>query len=356
MLDQQVIDAMMPIYSDNYAIVDNKNAQQLQAKEAIDEAYEKIRASIHARSDDKFATFTSSDEAHIRLLLEIYMNKILTGQKNNIILSATESDVIYDTAQYLAEQGCRINIVPLNKEGIIDLEMLKDIITQKTALVSITMVDSTSGAIMPIDEVVQICKENEVPLHSDATHAIGKIPIDIQMLDLDYMSFSTETMHGPSGLALLYIKNGMELNNLIVPMHSRSEIIGMGKALELAADAQAFEMEDVRELRDKLEESIRQIDNHVIITSWAYRVPNTIVAGFKDVYSDALIWELAKAGISVYSEHSKGALVDNLGIDPAYRYTLVGFALSRYNSEEEIAYVVDKLTKAVKLIREERII
>ena len=355
MLDQQVIDAMMPMYSENYAIADNKNAQQLQTKKAIDEAFEKIRASIHARNDDKFATFTSADDAHIRLLLEIYMNKILTGQKNSIILSATESDAIYETAKYLADQGCRINIVPLNNEGIIDIDMLRDIITPKTALVSITMVDSMSGAIMPIDEVAQICKEHEVPLHSDATHAIGKLPIDVQMLDLDYMSISTETMHGPSDIALMYIKDGMQLPNLITPIHSRAGLIGIGKALELAADAQAFEMEDVRELRDELEEAIREIDEHIIITSWAYRVPNTIMAGFKGVHSEALIWELAKAGISVYSERSKGALVDNLEIDPAYRHTLVGFALSRYTTEDEIKYLIEKLPKAIKLIREERI-
>jgi len=243
LLDSQVLEAMQPLYTEQYT----PQSAQL----PLSQADAKIRASLHAPESTLITFGSSAEELHSRLLIATYLGTIITGQKNQIILSASESPSVMQTASYIASQG-----LPLTTEGIVDIEMLRQTITPKTALVSITMVDAQSAAIMPIDEASQICAEHEVPLHSDATHAIGKLPIDMQMLDIDYLTLSTETMHGPSGTALLAIKTDKTLPNLILPNHDRSGIVGMGKALEIAVDAQAFEMEDVRELRDTLEEAI----------------------------------------------------------------------------------------------------
>jgi cysteine desulfurase len=343
LLDSQVLGAMQPLLT-----------EQTPGPVARIQAQEKIRASLHAREQDSLLFAATAQELQNRLLLSVYLNSIITGQKNQIILSATESDSVYETAAYIASQGCRVTILPLTTEGIVDVSMLRQVITPKTALVSITMVDAQSGAIMPLDEVSQICAEHEVPLHSDATHAIGKLPIDIQLLDIDYLTLSTETMHGPRSTALLTVKAGKMLPNLMQPYHDEAGITGMGKALELAIDAQAFEMEDVRELRDTLEEAIREIPDHLILTPWALRTSNTLMVGFKGVQSDALLWELERYGITAYTEEGR-ALIENSGADRAYTHTLIGFALSRYSTEEEINYTIEKLQKAVQVIREERI-
>jgi cysteine desulfurase len=176
----------------------------------------------------------------------------------------------------------------------------------------------------------------------------------MQMLDIDYLTLSTETVHGPRSSAVMAVKGQEIPPSLTLPHHDEAGIVGMGKALELAVDAQAFEMEDVRELRDTLEEAIREIPGHFILTPWALRTPNTLMVGFKGVQSDALLWELGRYGITVYTEEGR-ALVENISADRAYTHTLVGFALSRYTTKEEIDYTIKKLIQAVKVIREERI-
>ncbi len=351
--DEQVLEAMEQAARYRYADPAARHSEAITAKEALDQAYEKIRVSIHARENDLISIGSSADALHCNLLMSVYLNSIITGQKNQIILSACESDAVIETASYLATQGCRITILPLNSDGIVDIDMLRQVITPKTALVSITMADSQSGAIMPIDEAVPICKESEALLHSDATHAIGKIPIDVQMLDIDYMSISAYTVNGTTGVAAMFIKEGMSIPNLIQPSKDNTGIVALGKALELASDAQAFEMEDVREYRDMLEEAIREIPESIIITPWALRTQNTILAGFKGVSGSSLVWEMNRYGIAVSEEIGRAA-VENIGADMAYRHTLVSFALSRYTTKEEIEYTIEKLKHAVTTIRDER--
>jgi len=353
MLDMQVHNAMQPIYTTQYADPTALHTAAQEARVPFAQSLEKIRTAIHAGAEELITFGTSADALHSRLLTAIYLNTIITGQKDQIILSASESDAVFETAATIASQGCRITVLPLGSDGIVDLSLLKQVITPKTALVSLTMADSQTGAIMPIDEASHICAEHGVPLHSDATHAIGKLPIDMQMLGLDYLTLSTEMVHGPA-TALLVAKRENRLAGLVLPAHNRADIVGMGKALELAVDAQAFEMEDVRELRDTLEDAIREIPQSLILTPWALRTPHTVMAGFKGVQSEALVWELNRHGISVSSERGRN-LIENMGLDSSYKHTLVSFALSRYTTEEEISYTIDMLKQAITLIREERI-
>jgi len=341
-LDTQVWQAMEPLYTEQYT--------PQSAEIPLSHADAKIRASIHSRSDDLILYGGSTGELHARLLLATYLNRIITGQKNQIILSVSEEESVLETARYIASQGCRVTLLPLTDEGSVDMALLRQSITPKTALVSITMVDAQSGTMMPIDEAAQICAAHNVPLHSDATHAIGKLPVDMQMLDLDYLTLSTETVHGPSGTALLAVKKEQMLSPLHFPSHDRAGIVALSKALELAVDAQAFEMEDVRELRDMLEEAVREISGHLILTPWALRTPHTLMVGFKDVQSDTLLWELQHHGITAYTEKGR-TLIHYIGADKAYTHTLIGFALSRYTTEEEITYTITKLKEAIQKIR-----
>jgi len=351
--DPQVTEAMQPLYTTHYADPAAIHTEGVNSRKLRMQADEKIRASLHAAEADSFVFGADADALHSKLLLAFYMHTIMTGQKNQLILSVHESDTVLRTAAYIASQGCHVTLLPLTSDGIIDIALLKQSITPKTALVSITMADAQSGAIIPIDEVSQICKMHEVPLHAEASHLLGKLPIDVQMLDLDYLTLSAHTMHGPGGTALLFVKSGKMLPNLTQPSHDTAGIVGLGKALELAIDAQAFEMEDVRELRDMLEEAVREIPEHLIVTPWALRTANTLMVGFKDVQNETLLWELNKRGIYASSEQGC-SLVENISAEPHYKHTLVGFALSRYTTEEEIKYTIEKLRDAVDFIRIQR--
>jgi len=350
MTDPQVLELATPFFTDSYA---NPKAMHSHAKDVrvpYRLAMEKIYASIHARPNDHIAITSGGDESNTRLFTNIYLNDILTGQKNHIIISERESSAIMKVIEHISAQGGRITVLPINNNGVIDTELLKNIITPKTALVSISMVDRETGAIMPIDEITEACKENDVPLHIDATHAVGKAHIDVQMLDVDYLTLSAETIHSLPGIGILYIKEDKETTGLLSDSKNTAGIIALGKALEQAIDAEAFEMEDARELRDRLEESINSIDDSIIIVPWAYRAPHCIMAGFKDVDSQMLLWELDKYGISAYTEDGR-TLVESMGIDGIYKHTLVGFALSRYTTSDEIDYTIDKLKKSIKKIR-----
>lgn len=337
MMDPQVLEEMSPIFGEVYADPSAPHSFAGNARKLYGIAMEKIYTSIHASKNDHIAITSGSDESNTRLFSSIYLQTILTGQKNHIVISERESDVINNAVMDMADQGCHVSVLPLNEDGLIEAESLRDVISKKTALVSVTMVDPDTGAIMPIYELGEICREFAVPLHSDATYAMGKIPIDVQMLGLDFMSLSAETFHGPAGVGALYIKDSSEINGLRRYSNNTSGIVGMGKALELSADAQAFEMEDVRELRDELEEFLCSIPDSVVVTPATHRVSNTVMVAFKDIESEMLLWELNQVGIWAYMESGR-SIIEAIGADVDMKYSLLGFALSRYSTQKEIDY------------------
>ncbi|HIP61968.1 MAG TPA: aminotransferase class V-fold PLP-dependent enzyme [Sulfurovum sp.] len=351
MVDPQVIEEMQPFYTELYANPSALHGHAKAMRKPCSDAMEKIYAGIHAKKSDTIAITSGSNESNERLFMSIYLHTILTGQKRDIIISDRESDAINNMANFIASQGCRVTVVPIDSDGIIEASSIKNAITTKTALVSITMVDAQTGAIMPIDEISQICDEHKVWLHSDATHAIGKIPVDVQMLGVDFLTFSAETFHGPTGVGALYVKDGNGLQGLDKPSQNTTGIIGMAKAIELSVDAQAFEMEDVRELRDSLEEALRGIPDSIIVTPWTHRVANTILIAFKDIESELLLYELNKVGISAYMENGS-SIIETIGANSSMKHSLVGFALSRFNTEEEIAYTIEKINQTVNNIRQ----
>ena len=351
MVDPQVVEAMEPFYGELYADRDAPHRGARDAKKQYSIAMEKIYTSIHAKQSDTIAITSGADESNSRLLNSIYLHTILTGKKHHIIISERESRATMSAIRYMSAQGCHVSVLPLNSDGIVDIGMLRDIITPKTALVSVAMVDAETGAIMPIDEIAQICQELKVPLHSDATHAIGKLPIDVQMLGLDFMTLSAETFHGVAGVGALYIKDGSQIEGLYRESQQTISTVGMGKALELSADAQAFEMEDVKELRDELEEALREIPDSLIISPWTHRVGNTVMVAFEGVESEMLLWELDQVGISAYMESGR-SIIQSIGADESLKHSLVGFALSRYSTQEEIDYTKEQVTRCVAQIRQ----
>ena len=349
--DEQVIGAMEPFLQSEYGDPMASHGQSIEMRQGLKLSLEKIAASLHARSEDEFCFSSSNDESNYKLFMAIYLSKVITGQKNHIIISERESKTIQEATMFFASQGCKVTVISVDENGLIDLGMLKDSISPKCALVSISMVDRQDGAIMPMDEISSICKEHGVALHSDASYAMGKVPIDVQMIDIDYLTIGSHAIHGPAGTSLMYVKNGGMLDGLRQPVKNGANVIGMAKALELSSDAIAFEMEDVRELRDELEEHVREIDGHLIVVPWANRSANVLVAGFADVHAQLLAWHLNKSEIYVDTqEHVE--LAESLKVDAKYKHTLLTFALSRYTTKDEIEYIKKKLSEAIKEIRQ----
>ncbi len=365
--DEQVIEAMKPFLGANFHDPYAPYTQANLSRRAFGDALEKLYAGIRAKKEDEIIITSGDAESNNWLFNSIYVHQILTGKRTSIIISERENPAIMAAANFLESQGVKVFRLPVNSDGVIQPQDLLDYITPRTALVSVTMVDEESGAIQPIEELAEICEQYEVPFHTDATQAIGKIPVDVQRASITFMTFSAHTFHGPVGIGALYIRQGTELPPMLMgdpaAMHGKRAgqlnlpgIVGMGKAIELAVDALEFELEDVREMRDALEEKIREIPDVQIITPWSLRVANTLTFAVKGVAAEALLVELNRSAIAAASAAPtplRRSLIDAIGADTALRHSVITLALSRMNTEEETEEILKALEESIHLLRDE---
>ncbi len=369
-IDPLVMEAMQPLLTEQSGDLHSLHSFSSTARKLYKEAMDKIYASIAASDNDDIVITSSGAESNSMLFMGVYISQILTGRRNSIIISQRESPSVMQMAKMLQEQGCKVHKLPVNSDGVVEAKTLLDYITPRTALVSIQSVDGESGAINPIEEIAEICKRYEVPFHTDATYALGKVPLNVQDLGVDYLTISGETIHAPAGVGALYIKEGNSIPPLIYGSRSHYEqyrggpvnvaySVGFGKAVELAVDALEFEMEDAKELRDELEEALREIDGVTPLIPWSLRVPNTLLVSVEGIHSEQLLYELNRVGIGAYShtiypfgDWEKKSIIEALGMDSSLKHTTVGFALSRNTTKEEIDYTIKNIKEIISYLKE----
>jgi cysteine desulfurase len=329
---------------------------------------QKIYAGIHAPKEDSVVITSCATESNNWVLKSIYFQYILTGRKNHIIVSEVEHPSVIATAKFIESMGCRVTYLPINSEGLIDAQSVRDNITDKTALVSVMWANNETGAIFPVEEIGEICKEHNVLFHTDAVQAIGKIPVDIQRFNVDYLTFSAHKFHGPKGVGALYIKKGKELIPLL---HGGSQmggyrsgtlnvpgIVGMGKAMEQAIDALDFEMHDIREMRDAFEDELLKIEDTFVVTPREKRTPNTILISFRGIEGESMLWDLNRAGIAASTgsacaseDLEANSVMEAIGADEDLAHTAIRFSLSRYTTQEELDYTLEVVKAAVERLR-----
>ncbi len=367
---QNVIDAMEP-WRDKAIDLYNKARSNQKALQTYHGAIEKIYASIHAKDEDTILLNSGNNEAISQLYFTIYIHYILTGRKNAIVAFDRCSMSEQRTLKLLESQGCRVHRVPPTIDGTIDLEILKEYVNTKTALVSLPLVDEESGVIQPLEEVSQICALHGAPLYVNAKDAMGRIPIDTQRERVDFLSFEGANIGGPKDIGALYIaKDAPELLPLIFGHQSEqaglranlqdvAKVIGFAKALESVVDALDFEIEDTRDLRDKLEEELLKIPQSYSLAPWALRVPTVAIMAFQGVHGGMLVDLLAKRDIIAYSYASyprtnfeRTPLTELAKLDESLKHCTVGFSLWSHNSEEEIEEAIKIINETVAEVRE----
>ncbi len=369
MVDPQVFKEMEPFFVEKYGNPNSLHAFAGETHPPIKSAMEKIYAGIHADRKDSVVITSCATESNNWVLKSIYFEYILTGKKNHIIVSEVEHPSIIATAKFIESQGCKVTYLSINSEGLIEAQSVRDAITDKTALVSVMWANNETGAIFPVEEIGEICKEYDVLFHTDAVQAIGKLPIDVQSFNVDYLTFSAHKFHGPKGVGALYIKRGRELMPLL---HGGSQmgglrsgtlnvagIVGMGKAMEQAIDALDFEMEDVKELRDEFEDALLEIPDTFVVTPREKRTPNTILISFRGIEGESMLWDLNRAGVAASTgsacaseELEANSVMEAIGADEDLAHTAIRFSLSRYTTKEELEYTLEVVKKAVKRLRE----
>jgi len=369
MVDPQVLEAMMPFFTEQYGNPNSLHkfgtASHPAIAKAIDQAYNAINA---ADADD--IIFTScATESNNWVLQAVWIDQILNGDKNHIVTTEVEHPSILSTCRFLEEQGVKVTYLPVNEQGIVEAHTVRSFITEKTALVSVMWANNETGMIFPIAEIGDICKEKGVLFHSDGVQAVGKIPVDVQAVNVDFMSMSAHKFHGPKGIGALYIKNSQALSPLLhggEHMGGRRSgtlnvpfIVGMGKALELATENIEEKMADIAAKRDRLEDALLEaIPETMTVGDRTNRTPNTILISIRGVEGEGMLWDLnnGQIGASTGSACASEDLEANtvmlaIGADNELAHTGIRLSLSRFTTDKDVDYVINHFKDAVSRLR-----
>jgi len=369
MVDPEVVEVMLPFFSEYYGNPNSIHKFGTASHPAISKAIDQVYTGINASDNDDIIFTSCATESNNWVLQSVWMDKILNGDKNHIVTSEIEHPSVLSTCKFLEEQGVKVTYLPVNDQGIVEAHTVKSFITDKTALVSIMWANNETGMIFPIKEIGEICKEKGVLFHTDGVQAVGKIPVDMQSVHVDFMSMSAHKFHGPKGIGALYIKDSQELSPLLhggEHMHGRRSgtlnvpyIVGMGKAIELATQNIEEKMASVAVKRDRLEDALLEaIPETFTVGDRSNRTPNTILISIRGVEGEGMLWDLnnGQIGASTGSACASEDLEANtvmlaIGADNELAHTGIRLSLSRFTTDEEVDYVIEHFKSAVARLR-----
>lgn len=368
MVDPEVFEVMKPFFCDNFGNPNSLHQFGSQTHPALRKAIDDLYIGLSASDNDDIIVTSCATESNNWVLKGIFFDKILKGQKKRIITTAVEHPAISSTCAYLKNFGVELTVLDVNNDGLVEPDQLREVISDDVALVSVMMANNETGLIFDVKRFAEISHEFGALFHTDAVQAVGKIPVNVKELDVDFLSFSAHKFHGPKGVGGLYIKNGQELSSLLhggEHMGGRRSgtlnvagIVGMAKALELANKFMSYENSHVKRLRDKLEDEILKISDVSVIGSRDKRTPNTILASIKGVEGEAMLWDLNKAGIAASTgsacaseDLESNPIMEAIGADKDLAHTALRLSLSRFNTEAEVDYAVEQINKAAQRLR-----
>jgi cysteine desulfurase len=369
-LDKRVLEAMLPYFSEKFGNAASRNHSfGWEAEEAVDNARGQIARLIHAQSKEIIFSSgaTEADNLAIKGVIEFYKEK-----GNHIITCVTEHKAILDSCRALERSGkATITYLPVDKYGMVDPEAVRKAITDKTVLITLMYANNEVGTIHPIAEIGKIAKEKGIVFHSDATQAVGKIPVDVEKDGIDLMSMSGHKIYGPKGIGAIYVRSKGPRVRLTPQIdgggHERgirsgtlnvTGIIGLGQACEIAGAEMLEENRRLRELRDKLEAGIfERLDEVYLNGHPTERLPGNLNVSFAYVEGESLLMGISDIAVSSGSACTSATLepsyvIRALGTDEELAHSSIRFGLGRFNTEEEVDYVTDRVSKEVKRLRE----
>ena len=368
--DPRVVEAMLPYFHEIPGNAASRNHPfGWKAEEAVDYAREQIADLINV--DSKEIIFTSgateSDNLAIKGVFEMYARK-----GNHIITAKTEHKAVLDACKKVEKKGGEVTYLDVNRQGLVDLKELEAAITDKTILVSIMWANNETGVIQPMKEIGDICAKHGVLFMSDATQAVGKIPVNPKEVGVHLMAFTGHKMYGPKGVGALFVnrknprvkvtaqmdggghERGLRSGTLNVP-----GIVGLGKAAEIAKKEMAQDAERLSQLRDKLESALcEKLEESYVNGSIEHRMPHVSNISFKHVEGEGLMMTFNQ-NIAV----SSGSACTSASLEPSYVLIALGlgddlahssirFSLGRFTTDEEIDYTIDALVKGVNHMRD----
>lgn len=368
LVDPKVKELMDPYFCQMYGNPNSLHRFGTETHPAIKKALDDLYEGINAADEDDVIITSCATESNNWVIKGVYFDILRHGVKNHIVTTDVEHPAVRATCAFLETLGVEVTYLPINDQGTISAEQVREAITEKTALVSVMWANNETGMIFPIEEIGEICRERGILFHTDAVQAIGKIPVDVQKAKVDLLSFSAHKFHGPKGVGALYIRKGVELTPLFhggEHMSGRRSgtlnvagIVGMGEAMRLAVQYLDFEKSNVRRLRDRLENALLELPDVFVVGSRENRVPNTVLISVKGVEGEAMLWDLNKAGIAASTgsacaseDLEANPVMIAIGADKELAHTAIRLSLSRFTTEAEIDYTIEVFKKSAERLR-----
>jgi cysteine desulfurase len=368
-VDPRVVQAMLPYFTEKFGNAASRNHPFGWAgEEAVENARAQVAALIGATPKEIIFTSgaTESDNLMIKGVAEMYREK-----GNHIITQAIEHKAVLDTCKRLEKDGFEVTYLPVGKDGRVNPEDVRKAITPKTILITIMYANNEIGVINPVQEIGKIAKEHGVFFASDGVQAVGKIPVDVQKDNIDLLAISAHKIYGPKGVGALYVRRrnprvqlaaiidgggherGMRSGTLNVP-----GIVGLGAACEIAQKEMAQEAVRLAKLRDRLKAGLEaKLDEVFVNGSLEHRLPNNLNMSFAYVEGESLLMGINDIAVSSGSACTSATLEPSyvlkaLGVGEDLAHTSIRFGLGRFNTEEEVDYVTDKMVTVVTKLRE----
>ena len=362
--DPRVVEAMLPYFTDHYGNAASVHGFGQRALEAVDDARAQIATLIHAEPKEIIFTSgaTESNNLAIKGAAAMYRR-----QGNHIVTTQVEHRAVLDPCRRLERDGFRVTFLPADSYGQVSPQQVAEAITPETILVSVMLANNEVGTLQPVAEIGAICRQRKVLLHTDATQAVGKIPVDVEALQVDLLSLSAHKMYGPKGIGALYVRRrvrlepildgggherGLRSGTLAVP-----GIVGFGKACELCANELDEESERCRQMRDRLQEGLLEnLDDCSLNGHPDQRLPGNLNLSFAHVQGEALLMALKNVAVSSGSACTSASVEPSyvlraMGVPDELAHSSIRFGLGRFNKPEEVEYVIEEVSRVVRRLR-----
>jgi cysteine desulfurase len=364
-VDEDVLKTMLPYFTEKYGNASSTHFKGQEAKNALEDSRKIIAKSIGAKSQEIYFTSGGTEANNLAIKGLYFWNKENNTGKDHIITTRIEHDCVLNTCKWLEKTGAKVTYLDVDAEGFIDLNELKNAITEKTIVVSIIHGNNEVGTIQDLEEIGKICKEKGTLFHTDACQSYTKVPIDVNKQNLTLVTLNSHKIHGPKGVGALYIRE----NTPIVPLfhgggHERkirsgtenvSGIVGFAKAVDISNKKN---VEKMIKLRDKLINGLLNISNVKLNGPKEKRLCNNINVSFNNIEGESLGGYLENLGIctstgSACASHSleSSHVLKAIGLTPLQANSTLRLSISKYTTEEEIDYVLSSLTKIVEKLR-----
>jgi cysteine desulfurase len=368
--DRRVVEAMLPFFTERFGNAASRNHSfGWEAEEAVDKARGQIASIINTKAKEIIFTSgaTESDNLAIKGIVDFYKDK-----GNHIISCVTEHKAVLDSCRALERAGkASVTYLRVDKYGMVDPDDVRKAITDKTVLITIMYANNEIGTIHPIAEIGRIARERGIVFHCDAVQAVGKIPVDVERDGIDLLSLSAHKIYGPKGVGALYVRSkgprvrispqmdgggherGMRSGTLNV-----TGIVGLGKACEIAQSEMGEEAHRLRQLRSKLQAGLfERLDEVYLNGHPTERLPGNLNLSFAYVEGESLLMGISDVAVSSGSACTSATLepsyvIRALGVDDELAHSSIRFGLGRFNTEEEVDFVTERVSREVKRLRE----